>query len=98
MPYIIGSIVLWNAVLGVGLFLFESRYFGLAVAGALLAAGIALQFLSSQSEGRLSRTYRTSVASRGQELGRIRVALRSYGFAFLLAGGVAFLASVKWPV
>jgi len=93
IPYAIGAVLLWNAILGAGLFLAKGRYFGLAVAVALVVFGSASVRLSSRAGDAISRIYRTSGPPvEAGSLGPIRAGLRTYGTAFLLAGCLAFVA------
>jgi hypothetical protein len=92
IPYAIGALVLWNFILGAGLLLSKGRYFGLAVAVALvLFGGVSLR-LSSQAGGAILRIYRTPGPTNRGSLDPIRARLRSYGAAFLIAGCLAFAA------
>jgi len=92
IPYAVGALVLWNVILGAGLLLSKGRYFGLAFAVALVVFGGVSLRLSSRVGDAIRRIYRTAGPTDSGSLDPIRVGLRTYGTAFLIAGCLAFVA------
>lgn len=94
LPYMLGALLIWNLILGAGLFFFEGRYFGLALSAALITFGCAAVLLSYKENHALLKIYRLADSRNNDPLYQIRLNLRLYGFAFLIAGCFGLIFSL----
>jgi len=93
LPYMLGALLIWNLILGAGLF-FERRYFGLALIAALITFGCAAVLLSYKENHALLKIYRLADSRNNEPLYQIRLNLRLYGFAFLIGGCFGLIFSL----